>query len=60
MTGRSSQGFKIIPWPLLGSPRRYPLPVFTLAVFYRPSKTTEYVHIDALFGEPGKNVIDLT
>ncbi|WP_353961667.1 Tn3 family transposase [Streptomyces sp. NBC_01669] len=26
--------------------------------FYRPSKTTEYVHIDALFGEPGKNVID--
>ncbi|MFK4149588.1 Tn3 family transposase [Streptomyces sp. NPDC004065] len=27
-------------------------------VFYRPSKTTEYVHIDALFGEAGKNVID--
>jgi TnpA family transposase len=26
--------------------------------FYRPSKTTEYVHIDALFGEPGKNTID--
>ncbi|MFJ6574243.1 Tn3 family transposase [Streptomyces sp. NPDC091292] len=26
--------------------------------FYRPSKTTEYVHIDALFGEAGKNVID--
>ncbi|WP_327228668.1 transposase [Streptomyces platensis] len=26
--------------------------------FYRPSKTTEYVHIDALFGEVGKNVID--
>ncbi|MBK3556780.1 Tn3 family transposase [Streptomyces sp. MBT56] len=26
--------------------------------FYRPSKTTEYVHIDALFGESGKNVID--
>ncbi|WP_176482526.1 Tn3 family transposase [Streptomyces albidoflavus] len=26
--------------------------------FYRPSKQTEYVHIDALFGEPGKNVID--
>lgn len=26
--------------------------------FYRPSKTTEYVHIDALFGEPGKNSID--
>lgn len=26
--------------------------------FYRPSKTTEYVHIDALFGEPGKSVID--
>jgi hypothetical protein len=25
--------------------------------FYRPSKQTEYVHIDALFGEPGKNVI---
>ncbi|MFB7558828.1 Tn3 family transposase [Streptomyces brevispora] len=22
--------------------------------FYRPSKQTEYVHIDALFGEPGK------
>ncbi|MFJ4806748.1 transposase [Streptomyces murinus] len=26
--------------------------------FYRPNKTTEYVHIDALFGEVGKNVID--
>ncbi|MFI6208370.1 Tn3 family transposase [Streptomyces sp. NPDC051041] len=26
--------------------------------FYRPSEQTEYVHIDALFGEPGKNVID--
>ncbi|MEU2389626.1 Tn3 family transposase [Streptomyces sp. NPDC007369] len=26
--------------------------------FYRPSKTTEYLHIDALFGESGKNVID--
>ncbi|MFJ9434537.1 Tn3 family transposase [Streptomyces sp. NPDC101490] len=26
--------------------------------FYRPSKTTEYVHIDALFGEAGKNAID--
>lgn len=26
--------------------------------FYRPSKTTEYVHIDALFGEAGKNSID--
>lgn len=26
--------------------------------FYRPSKQTEYVHIDALFGEVGKNVID--
>ncbi|MFI1569142.1 Tn3 family transposase [Streptomyces sp. NPDC020490] len=26
--------------------------------FYRPSKQSEYVHIDALFGEPGKNVID--
>ncbi|MGW0317076.1 Tn3 family transposase [Streptomyces flavidovirens] len=26
--------------------------------FYRPSKQTEYVHIDALFGEPGKHVID--
>ncbi|OKI44740.1 hypothetical protein A6A29_33900 [Streptomyces sp. TSRI0281] len=26
--------------------------------FYRPSKTTDHVHIDALFGEPGKNVID--
>ncbi|MFD5039312.1 Tn3 family transposase [Streptomyces sp. NPDC058377] len=26
--------------------------------FYRPSKQTEYVHIDALFGEPGKNTID--
>ncbi|MFJ2374398.1 Tn3 family transposase [Streptomyces sp. NPDC087769] len=25
---------------------------------YRPSKQTEYVHIDALLGEPGKNVID--
>ncbi|MEU9488941.1 Tn3 family transposase [Streptomyces decoyicus] len=26
--------------------------------FYRPSKQSEYVHIDALFGEPGKHVID--
>ncbi|MHA5047880.1 Tn3 family transposase [Streptomyces sp. SD15] len=26
--------------------------------FYRPSKQTEYVHIDALFGEPSKHVID--
>ncbi|QHA07932.1 Tn3 family transposase [Streptomyces broussonetiae] len=26
--------------------------------FYRPTKRTEYVHIDALFGEPGRNVID--
>ncbi|WP_405779131.1 Tn3 family transposase [Streptomyces sp. NBC_00859] len=26
--------------------------------FYRPSKETEYVHIDALFGEVGKNSID--
>ncbi|MFJ2807992.1 Tn3 family transposase [Kitasatospora sp. NPDC087271] len=26
--------------------------------FYRPSKQSEYVHIDSLFGEPGKNVID--
>ncbi|MFD5750021.1 Tn3 family transposase [Streptomyces sp. NPDC127033] len=26
--------------------------------FYRPSKRSEYVHIDALFGEQGKNVID--
>src|SRR5690242_1083517 len=26
--------------------------------FYRPSKQTEYMHSDALFGEPGKNVID--
>jgi TnpA family transposase len=26
--------------------------------FYRPSKQAEYVHIDALFGEAGKNVID--
>lgn len=26
--------------------------------FYRPSKQTEYVHTDALFGEAGKNVID--
>ncbi|MFD0374551.1 transposase [Streptomyces sp. NPDC127112] len=26
--------------------------------FYRPLKQTEYVHIDALFGEVGKNVID--
>src|SRR6478672_10921202 len=26
--------------------------------FYRPAKQTQYVHIDALFGEPGKNVID--
>jgi len=26
--------------------------------FYRPSKQSEYIHIDALFGEPGKNTID--
>ncbi|MFI6684766.1 Tn3 family transposase [Streptomyces sp. NPDC050485] len=26
--------------------------------FYRPSKQSEYVHIEALFGEPGKNIID--
>ncbi len=26
--------------------------------FYRPSKTTEYAHIDALFGEVGKHPID--
>ncbi|GAB2465679.1 hypothetical protein GCM10027162_70850 [Streptomyces incanus] len=26
--------------------------------FYRPSRQSEYVHIDALFGEPGKHVID--
>ena len=26
--------------------------------FYRPTKQTEYVHIDALFGESGRNVID--
>ncbi len=26
--------------------------------FYRHSKTTEYVHIDALFGKPDKNTID--
>ncbi|MEU5166730.1 Tn3 family transposase [Streptomyces mutomycini] len=26
--------------------------------FYRPSKQSEYVHIDALFGEPGQNIID--
>ncbi|MFD7620553.1 Tn3 family transposase [Streptomyces sp. NPDC059802] len=26
--------------------------------FYRPSKRCEYVHIDSLFGEAGKNVID--
>jgi TnpA family transposase len=24
------------------------------STFYRPSKATEYMHIDALFGEPGK------
>ncbi|MFD0395360.1 transposase [Streptomyces nogalater] len=28
------------------------------ATFYRPSRQSEYVHIDALFGEVGKNVID--
>ncbi|WP_331743559.1 Tn3 family transposase (plasmid) [Streptomyces sp. NBC_00873] len=28
------------------------------STFYRPSKQSEYVHVDALFGEPGKNVID--
>jgi TnpA family transposase len=26
--------------------------------FYRPTKQAAYVHIDALFGEPGQNVID--
>jgi TnpA family transposase len=26
--------------------------------FYRPTRQAEYVHIDALFSEPGKNVID--
>lgn len=26
--------------------------------FYRPTKQSEYVHIDALFGESGKHVID--
>lgn len=26
--------------------------------FYRPSAGTQYRHIDALFGEPGRNVID--
>jgi TnpA family transposase len=26
--------------------------------FYRPAATTRYRHIDALFGEPGRNVID--
>lgn len=26
--------------------------------FYRPAKQTEYVHIDALFDEAGRNVID--
>ncbi|WP_406307618.1 Tn3 family transposase [Streptomyces sp. NBC_00885] len=26
--------------------------------FYRPTKQTEYVHIDALFDEPARNVID--
>nr|WP_281287005.1 transposase [Nonomuraea turkmeniaca] len=26
--------------------------------FYRPGRATRYQHIDALFGEPGKNVID--
>ncbi|MXM64768.1 Tn3 family transposase [Streptomyces sp. HUCO-GS316] len=28
------------------------------STFYRPSKQSEYVHIDAVFGEPGKSVID--
>ncbi|MEU6718040.1 transposase [Nonomuraea sp. NPDC046802] len=28
--------------------------------FYRPGRATRYRHIDALFGEPGKNVIDWT
>ncbi|MFI5652862.1 Tn3 family transposase [Streptomyces anulatus] len=27
-------------------------------VFFRPTKQTGYVHIDALFGPPGRNVID--
>ncbi|MGW2184021.1 Tn3 family transposase, partial [Streptomyces sp. NPDC001732] len=27
-------------------------------VFFRPTKQTSYVHIDALFGEAGRNVID--
>ncbi|WP_268250463.1 Tn3 family transposase [Streptomyces atratus] len=26
--------------------------------FYRPSKQSEYVHIDSLFGEAGRNIID--
>jgi TnpA family transposase len=28
--------------------------------FYRPSRAIRYQHIDAMFGEPGKNVIDWT
>ena len=27
-------------------------------IFYRPAAETVYTHIDALFGEPGRNVID--
>ncbi|WP_331720547.1 Tn3 family transposase (plasmid) [Streptomyces sp. NBC_00161] len=27
-------------------------------LFFRPSRTAAYEHIDALFGEPGRNVID--
>jgi TnpA family transposase len=27
-------------------------------IFYRPTASTRYTHIDALFGEPGRNVID--
>ncbi|MFF4394889.1 Tn3 family transposase [Streptomyces sp. NPDC001480] len=27
-------------------------------LFFRPSRSTVYEHIDALFGEPGRNVID--
>lgn len=27
-------------------------------LFFRPSRSTSYEHVDALFGEPGRNVVD--
>ncbi|MFD8382363.1 Tn3 family transposase [Streptomyces sp. NPDC059679] len=41
--------------PAMRAARRWTLLELT---FYRPSKQSEYAHIDALFGQPGKHVID--